>query len=398
MEVRSMLKKSILILLWMVLSPILFSEKAGADEFAYVVNSLGKTLSKINLTTDQVFNNIEALGEAPNQIVIQADFAYVVNSLDHDIQILDLATENTVGYINIGEPRNPFQMAFVDSQYAYVTNFITNTISRVDVINRIVVEEYGVGQAPEGLMVVDDKLYVCCTGFQWRKYQAVTGRRWFLDPAYRKNEIKAYSYIPGKVYVFDLRNQMVMDSIGVGMNPQYLDLDREGELNVVCTGDYWSVFGKIYRINPTTNRVIDSIACGGSPGVISIGTDGIGYLAAGGWYPDSGMVFTFDSYADTMICGSQNPITTDCGVISVTALCPSQVLTCNSDADNISRMNKNGVLIDKYLVGDGPISLAIYIPSSEIPVMDWKGIILLITLLALTGAMISKARFTPPQN
>jgi len=365
-----------------------------ADNIVYVVNSYpgDETLSKINLTTGDVTNNILWLGESPNQIVIQGDSAYVVNSLDHDIQIIDLTTETTVGYIDIWEPRNPFHMAFVDTQYAYVTNLMTNTISKLDVINQEVVGDYGVGQAPEGLIVVGNKLYVCCTGFEWSKYKLITGRDWVFDITHQANDVKAYSYVPGKVYVFDTQSVAVVDSISVGINPQYLDLDPEGELNVVCTGDYSSVTGQIYRIDPNTDTVIDSIATGGSPGMISIGTDGVGFLAAGGWYPDPGKVYTFDSYADTMIRGSEDPITTDCGVISVTALYPSQVLTCNFDADDISRLNSNGILINKYLVGDGPIYTAIYAPSSEIPLLDRENIIILMVILALTGTFLLKRR------
>lgn len=390
-----MIKKSFLsLLLSVTLCTSLSLTSAYADRFAYVVNSYpgDETLSKINLTTGEVTNNILWLGESPNQIVIQGDFAYVVNSLDHDIQIVDLETETTVDWIDIWEPHNPFHMAFVDTQYAYVTNLMTNTISKVDVISRTVVGEYAVGQAPEGLMVVGNKLYVCCTGFEWPKYKSITGRDWVFDPTHRANDVKGYRYITGKVYVFDLQSEVVVDSIPVGMNPQYLDLDPEGELNVVCTGDYWSVFGQIYRIDPTTDTVIDSIATGGSPGIISIGTDGVGYLAAGGWYPDSGKVYTFDSYADTMIRGSDNPIHTDCGVIAVTALHPSQVLTCNFDGDNISRMNKNGVLFNQYPVGNGPISAAIYTTSSQIPLLGRESIIILMMLLALAGSFLLERR------
>ena len=384
-----MLRRSLFsIFLYAILFTALFSATARADRFAYVINNLGKTLSKINLTTNQVVNDIEALGEAPNQVVIQGGHAYVVNSLDHNIQIIDLTTENTTGYIIVGEPRNPFHMAFVDSQYAYVTNLMTNTISKVDVINKMVVGEYGVGLAPEGLMVVGDKLYVCCTGFQFYAYRSITGRDWVFDVTHQKNDVKAYSYITGKVYIFDLVSEMVTDSISVGMNPQYLDLDPQGELNVMCTGDYWSVFGQIYRIDPNTDMVIDSIATGGSPGAISIGTDGVGYLAAGGWDPNPGEVYTFDSYADTMMRGSDDPITTDCGVISVTALYPSQVLACSFDADDINRLNRNGNPLNQYLVGDGPTSAAIYTPPGEIPIMSRESLLALIILLALGGSFL----------
>ncbi len=359
-----MLKNLFLVL---SLSTALSLTSAQADIITYVVNGYpgDETLSKINLTTGQVVNNILDLGVSPNQIVIQKDLAYVINSLDHDIQIIDLVTETTVGYINIGEPRNPFHMAFVDSQYAYVTNFGTHTISKVDLINRTVVGEYGVGRAPEGLMVVRNKLYICCTGFVWPKYKPIAGREWVFDPTHRANDVKAYSYITGRVYVFDLKSEVVVDSISVGLNPQYLDLDPEGELNVMCTGNYWSVMGQIYRIDTYSDMVIDSTATGGSPGVISIAADGVGYLAAGGWYLEPGLIYTFDTFADTMLRGQGNPITTDTGVISVTAMFHSKVLSCNFQADDVTLLNSSGALLGKYLVGNGPIFLALYPPWIE---------------------------------
>lgn len=376
------------------LSVLLFSGSAYADRLAYVVNSLlgDETLSRINLTTGEVVNDIILLEEAPNQVVINGDSAYVINSTDDDIQVIDLTTETTVGYINVGAGRNPFHMAFADERYAYVTNWQSHTISKVDVVGGSVAGEYGVGMAPEGLVVVDDKLYVCCSGFQWTKYNETTGREWIFDPTHQVNDVKAYAYITGQVYVFDLQSETVIDSISVGMNPRCVDTDPGGELNVLCTGDYWSVFGQIYRVDPNTDTVIDSIYTGGSPVGMSIGSDGVGYLAAGGWNPDPGLIYTFDSHADTMIRGENNPITTDCGVIAVTALYPSQVLSCNFDADNISRMKKNGTLLNKYPVGNGPVSVAVYTPSSDIPLLGQGSTIALIVLLSLTAVFLLRKR------
>ena len=386
-----MSRRSVLaVLLCVVLPAVSLSTPARADRYAYVVNSLGMTLSKINLSTDEVVNGIEALGDQPNQVVISGDLAYVVNSGYNDIQMIDLRTENTVGYIDVWPGANPFHMAFVDSQYAYVTNLLGSSISKVDVVSKTTVGEFGVGLAPEDLVVVGDKLYVCCTGFQFYAYKNRTGQDWAFDVTHRANDIKAYSYIAGKVYVFDLQTEEVVDSISVGINPQYLDLDPEGELNVTCTGDYFSVFGRIYRIDPNTDTVVDSIATGGSPTVISIGTDGVGYLAAGGWNPNPGEVYTFDSHADTMIRGSDDPVTTGYGVISVTALHPSQVLACSFDADDVNRLNRNGTPLNQYLVGDGPLSAAIYTPSPEIPLMSRESLIVLMALLALAGSLLLK--------
>jgi hypothetical protein len=77
-------------------------------------------------------------------------------------------------------------------------------------------------------------------------------------------------------------------------------------------------------------------------------------------------------------------------VISVTALYPSQVLACSFDADDVNRLNRNGTPLNQYLVGDGPISAAIYTPSPEIPLMSRKSLVVLMALLALAGSLLLK--------
>jgi hypothetical protein len=89
-----------------------------------------------------------------------------------------------------------------------------------------------------------------------------------------------------------------------------------------------------------------------------------------------------------MIRGSDDPITTGCRVISVTALYPSQVLACSFDADNINRLKRDGIPLNQYLVGDGPISTAIYTPSPEIPMMSRGSLLALIVLLVLGGSFL----------
>src|SRR3970040_3016477 len=100
----------------------------------YVVNGLAETLSKINLQTDSVTNHITTLGVAPNQVVVKGNRAYVVNSLSSNIQIIDLSADTTLGFISFGANRNPWAIAFLDSQIAFVTNFAANTLSKIDVM------------------------------------------------------------------------------------------------------------------------------------------------------------------------------------------------------------------------------------------------------------------------
>jgi len=90
----------------------LISTVMAVEPTAYVINTSGETLSKINLTTGVVDNDILTLGSDvycyPNQIVVRDTLAYVVNSGTHEIQIIDLKSEATVDFIDIGDGTNPY--------------------------------------------------------------------------------------------------------------------------------------------------------------------------------------------------------------------------------------------------------------------------------------------------
>jgi DNA-binding beta-propeller fold protein YncE len=338
-------------LLLVILSCILSNFAWGADPIVYVINSLGETLSKIDLKTDVVKNDVLTLGSAsgcgPNQIVVRDTLAYVVHSLTSEIQIIDLRAETSVGYIDMGENRNPFWMAFsdLDTQYAWITCSAVDSLFRVDLINKNLVAGYLIGVWPEGILILDGSAYVCITAF----------------------DMGNYTYGQGKVVVFDTRTNSITKEFNVGTNPQYITLDNEGEIYVSCTGDFWSTWGIIYTIDPASNAIKDSIPIGGSPGQIAVSADDLGWLAAGGWGTE-GLVYLFDSRSDTIISGSQNPLSVpdDPGIISLVGLQDSAILACAFQADELVKIDaSSGLVLKRYQVGDGPVHLDIGYASGQ---------------------------------
>ena len=154
----------------MVLLPtMIFS----ADKIAYVLNSSGETLSKINLTTGVVTNNIVIIGSDvqsyPNQIVVRDSLAYVIASGTDELQIINLKSESTVDYINTGAFSNPYWMAFYDSQYVFVTLMLTNEVAKIDVLSGLVVDEITTGISPSGIVIFNHKAF-CQLGSTHRNY------------------------------------------------------------------------------------------------------------------------------------------------------------------------------------------------------------------------------------
>ncbi len=337
-----MKKLQLLILLGVSLSVALTAY--AVDPTAFVINATAETLSRINLQTGHVDNDILPLGSDvfcyPNQIVIGDSLAYVVNSGTNEIQIININTVTTRGFIPTGSGTNPYWMACLDSRYAYVSNLLTDEVIKVDLSIRTVIDHIPVGPAPEGVLIHDARVWVAVTGY----------------------DFGSWSFGDGRVVVIDTDADTVLARITVGTNPQYLTVDPRGRIHVVCTGDYFSIFGQVYIIDPAQLAVIDSLPVGGSPGNLTIAPDGIAYIAAGGWVHD-GYVFTYDALDDVLLHGSANPIVVDSGCQMAVAF---QDTTCfvGGFKDFVKPVDSSGQVQASYAVGDGPQHIAFnYVPG-----------------------------------
>ena len=243
------MKKIIALALMLLFAQILF---AG---IVYIVNGGSETLSKYDTETGIVTNNILTLGEYANQIFIRENIGYVVNSGEHDIQVIDLTAETTIGSINCPNGSNPYWMTILpDENKGYVTGLFTNQVYIFNPDTYQITGSINVGSGPEGLYFYEDKLYVCNT---------------------------CYGSPNGTISVIDTDNDTVIETIQVGNNPQFCEVDGYGKLHVVCTGNYADISGEIYIINTHDSSDYDVLEIGGSPTKIGIHNNGTVYLADG---------------------------------------------------------------------------------------------------------------------
>jgi len=328
--------KTIIVVIILIVS--LTTVTQARDPRAYVINSIGETLSKINLLTGQVANDILTLGSDvqcyPNQIVVRDTMAYVINSGTDEIQLINLNTESTLGFINTGAGSNPYWMAFYDTQYVYVTLLMNNSVIKVDVINNTVLDEVTVGKRPQGIVIHDYKAYIACTGYN---------PDWTLDPV-------------GKVAVFDIPGDSVIKEIEVGTNPQYVAVDEFGRVHVVCAGDYFSVFGRVFVIDTDLEEVTDSLDLGGVPGLISIGPDNIAYMPAAGWSYDPS-IFSYNSLTLEIYHDENNPLQIGGNCLMAIPYQDSSVYAGNWVNDFVEVIDSAGILLESYALGDGPIHM-----------------------------------------
>lgn len=257
----------------------------NSSKTIYTLNGSAETLSKINMEDSTITLDIITTGAIPNKIKIYDGKIYVVTSGEDNIKIIDPNDDTHVSeIIGLDAGSNPWDITFASNSKAYVSNWLTNTVSVIDLVSATVIKNISVGQNPEGLIYKDGKVYVTNTGFvSWGIYS---------NPS---------------VSVIDVTTDEVISTISTPLNPQDLAFAPDGKLHVICTGDYATSFGKVAIIDVNSLTMVDSVVLGDSPGDIEITDDGIGYCTAWG-DGTNGFLYSYNCETKTVINSSDNPI------------------------------------------------------------------------------------------
>lgn len=390
--------------LWIVLALLLAVSSASASRNLVVVNSTGETADWVALDDSATDLAVATLGLTPNDFLVQGATGVAINSGSSDLYLYELPGMSSTGSIFLGNGRNPYKGAWLSDDTLIITNWLTSTISRVSISGGNLVSEHNVGvpasniNHPQGIAIVGRKAYIAMSCFN-----------------------EEYVYFPGKIEVYDFDLDSTTTRIDVGLNAQTIMKGHDGYLYVVCTGDYWDVFGMLYRIDPATDMVLDSLEIGGQPGDIAITREGLAYLAAGGWggwsgretkppsawlrghgsalspADDGGFVYTVDLQSWTVLHGPGDPLMTDFGVVAVLAVSDTSVVTCNYQDDTITEMDSSGTVLARFYTGDGPTALAKY-PGCFRPVgdVDDNGLVNISDAVNLIAYIFAGG--TPPVN
>ncbi len=245
----------------------------------FIVNSTSETLTKFNTETGEVDNDFATLGLYTNRIALTEDYGYVVNSGDNAIQKIDLDSGATLANIIVAAGCNPYDIVLY-GDYAYVSGLLTNTVYKIDLNTDTVVGNVSVGVGPAGLVVLNEKLYVACSG----SYP---------------------SYTDSQVAVIDLSSFVVDTLVDVSANAQYLTI-VDSQVHVACSSAWGDNTGSINVIDPATNTVTSTIDLGGYLGNMWYAENGKVYVADGnnaGMYAydptDFSAVYTFTNSFST---------------------------------------------------------------------------------------------------
>ncbi len=297
-----------------------------------VLNTLSEDLSLVDLATGEVVHPYARAGMWTNRMALDAYTGriWVVNSGDNALQVMAFGgPEGDGDTVSLGPGKNPYDVG-ISLRYrkAYVTGWLDHTLTVVDLDAIRVDTSVSVCTNPQGVRAVGDQVLVACVDF-------------------------LHEYARGGVMALDARTLEVRWFREVGVNPQDLEVDEEGEVYVVATGDYDTIPGRLYRMD-LTGRIRDTVAIGGAPGGVSY-RDGI--LVVSGF---SGGVVLWDAYEERMIRRW------DVDNVSAALLWGEYLVLARFDADRVEvRDTLTGAVVASYPVGDGPIDLLL-VPGSGV--------------------------------
>ncbi len=250
-----------------------------ATKAIYVVNegNFGRnnsTLSYYIPDSNRVYQDVFAavngrnLGDTGNDMVLYKDRGYIVVNNSQKIEVITLVDNKSVGTIVIPAipvSKSPYRLTILSDTKAYVTNLYDNSVTVFNPTTLAITKDrIPVGNNPQGIAVVNNKVYVCNSGFG-------------LDST---------------VSVIDPFTDAVIKTIVVGKSPSDIGVDVDGELIVKCDG--FSDFvnpnndtpGSIVVINPLIDAVTATIplplATYGHPGRLAVSLTGIGYAIVKG--------------------------------------------------------------------------------------------------------------------
>ncbi len=349
-----------------ILFAVMLSGTTSADSRSLlVVNGLGETLDRADLDSGTVTQNVATLGLFPNDVLVRGDRVCVINSGSDEIQLLDRTSFSSQGAVFLGGGRNPWSGAFLSDDTLYITNFVTSSLSKINLATQSVIAEIPVGDAvasdsPEGILIKDRRAFICLTSFD-----------------------ALFNYDDGKLEVYDLDADTLLKVVDMGINPQWLAEGYDGFLYIVATGNFADIEGWLYKFDPVALAKVDSLFIGGTPGSIAITKQGVAFLAAGGFggrlndagklpiwrgqgrRPEAtadalagGIIYTVDLNAWQLLHGPANPLETGFGVLDVVTVSDSTVATANFDSDTVTEIDSAGTILQTFPVGDGPTALA----------------------------------------
>lgn len=197
------------------------SNKASIDFYDYATG-----LYRRNIYNEANPSATLGLGDVGNDIQIYGSKLYVVVNMSNKLEVLDVKTAKKIGQVDIPNCR---YVTFYKNK-AYVTAY-EGYVAVIDTSSLKIDAKISVGQQPEEMAVVGEKLYVANSGG-------------YNYPNYERT-----------VSVIDLKSNLETKRISVDINLHHVKADQYGDLYVTSRGDYFTIPSNLYVIDTKTDVV-----------------------------------------------------------------------------------------------------------------------------------------------
>ncbi len=307
----------------------------SVSKAAYILNGSAETISVFNIETSEMKNDAFKVGKWPADIKILGEKAYVTNTGYNNIQIIDLSNMSELGTIDTGNNTGPEKLGFINEGKAYVSCLNTNSVKAIDLLTRQVTKEIPVGVGPMGLTVLNKKVYVCNTAY----------------------DFATNSYGKGTVSVIDSTTEKVIKEIEVPTNPIEATIYGNNVI-ILCNGNYADITGKLCIIDSSSDSVIKTVDLQTTPSGIAVSSKGIAYITT-----YSGLI-SVDIKAGAMLRSSSNPLSDFAGGSGLAFSSDGKCYICVPDwgrtgNDKLLIMDASEKLIGTYKAGGGASIIAI---------------------------------------
>lgn len=203
------------------------------------------------------------LGDVGNDLAVYGNRLYAVINCSNKVEVMDVVTARRIGQIEIPNCR---YLKFHEG-YAYVTSYAgpveinpdyeqIGYVAKVDTATLEVVDRCLVGFQPDGLEIMEDKIYVANSGG-------------YMVPNYENT-----------VSVIDLETFKEVDRIEVAVNLHYVMADNHGCLWISSRGDYYETPSRLYCYDVRKKRMVATLEVPVSD--MCIQGDSI-YIVSAGW-------------------------------------------------------------------------------------------------------------------
>ena len=236
-------------------TPRLTPSATSLGEGAFVLNQ-GNQNSKIegsysfydwkeNVLHNSVFSTVNgrSLGEAPQDGVVYGSKLYVSLWGSNAVQVIDAKSNKLIRTISTEQP----QGLVAHGGHVYVANN-TGQVSKIDTLDLQVKQQVEVGPNPVDVVVRDGKLYVSISdGYNYEKGY-VNGKRLSkvnLANFHKEGEVLLQTTPTEGGNGENGQNQTVVE----GVNPTQMVLAEDGNIFVVCVGDYAQIPARVWKVS-----------------------------------------------------------------------------------------------------------------------------------------------------